>query len=555
MSKFRSRARSVALFGSGTFVASQALLLYRQPSWRAAAFPPKDGTSANGPHSEVLAWSLKNSRGGEGANKPTAVVVGGGVAGICSAYRLARKSYDVIVLDATPEGAAGKGSSSAAAAGGMDKGHKFSTPKDWQKMVAQLVPFGGGYRFFQISWVDVLPDLFFWRWLARFASESLFATEQRIEEKRALFRPVVAWGIEQTVKTMREVPGLESASHFRAAGSVQVVGDSSGGYGGGGGAGASSETVSAEEAARFEPLLASSESVSASVSGENPKETGRFIINPETRFGECVSFTKHLAAYCEQKLGVRIVKDAAVTGFHVKNLEDDRRVVTAIHTSRGRIDVVDDKGGEKTVVILCGGAWSGILCDMLGVFCPIYPLKGYTLEVDLEGTAPHQRLTRLLYNAAVYAVPAGPRLRIASLGAFDGWDTSVDPHVEESLKTQAEKLVPAMKTQIRSTKTQTVAGLRPFSADELPLVGRVPKFENVYLNTGPGHTGWKCASGFAEVLAGAVFAGTSKTGELEKSCPEPAVKFLDPAVRLGTALTGPRLLREVQTAVWRVLGS
>eukprot|EP00927_Polykrikos_kofoidii_P059708 TRINITY_DN54849_c0_g1_i1.p1 TRINITY_DN54849_c0_g1~~TRINITY_DN54849_c0_g1_i1.p1 ORF type:complete len:495 (+),score=66.06 TRINITY_DN54849_c0_g1_i1:99-1583(+) len=486
-----STVRRAIVCGGVAACGSQALHLYRQPSWRPAAFHQAQSIDAN--HPDIPGRVQKN----------TAIVIGAGVAGICSAYQLTKRGYEVLVLD-TLEGAAAGGSSSAAAAGGMDIAHKFSTSAEWRKMFGQLLPIGDSFRFFYISWLDVIGDVFYWRWLARFASESLFATAAHIEKKNSSFLPLVEWGIEQTVKTMVEVPGLLAASHFSDAGSVMSV-SSGGGYTWKG----SSDTVSLEEVQAFEPLIAGD-------------PDARFRMKPRTRFGECCSFTQHLAAHCESKLPVRIIKNTAVHGFSVQNDH-----VVGIKTSRGFIDV-----GEAPVV-LCAGAWSGILCDMLGVFCPIYPLKGYCFIVDLEGS---QGLTRLTYNTATYAVPAGPNLRVASIGGLGGWDSSVDPGIEAAVKAEAVKLVPSLTEKIR--KARTIAGFRPFSADEMPLIGRIPRFSNVFLNAGPGHTGWKAAAGFAEILAASV------CGEERETIP--GAELLDPAGRLGVAVTGPRLLREVQ---------
>lgn len=494
--------RRVAVLGGAAAAGSQVLLLLRQPSWRPAAAAPR----SEAPHPEVP---------GPPQREKTAFVVGAGVAGICSAYRLAKRGYEVIVLDAL-DGAAAEGSASAAAAGGMDTLHKFSGPSDWRKMFGQLLPGGdGGFRFFYISWLDVLGDLFFWRWLANFARESLLASASHVEQKKASFLPVVEWGIEETIRTMREVPGLQDAAHFSQAGSVMVIGSATGGFANIGTGG----TVSLEEVKAFEPLLAEGPAAAAAHEGH------RFLVNPQTRFGECVNFTRHLAAHCEQHLPVRIVRGTAARGFCVRG---DR--VAGIHTSRGYVDV-----GAGSVV-LCGGAWSGILCDMLGVYCPIYPLKGYTLLVELEGA---RGLTRLAYDAAVYAVPAGPRLRVASIGGLGGWSVATDPAIEAAVKAEAEHLLPALAEKIR--RSSAVAGLRPFSADEMPLVGRLPGFSNVLLNTGPGHTGWKCSAGFAEILAAAASGGGDAA--------VPGSRLLDPAGRVGAAATGPRLLRGAQEAV------
>jgi glycine/D-amino acid oxidase-like deaminating enzyme len=222
-----------------------------------------------------------------------------------------------------------------------------------------------------------------------------------------------------------------------------------------------------------------------------------------------------------------LLRNSAIEGFDVEGHR-----VTGIHTSRGRLPVE-----ETSSVVLCGGSWTGILCDMLGVFCPIYPLKGYTVQVELNG-APGP--SRLVFNSAVYCVPAGPRVRIASIGALAGWGLEIDKQIESDVKKQGRMLLPSLEEQIEASSA--VVGFRPYSADELPFVGAIPGYSNVMVNAGPGHTGWKAAGGFAQLLA---MAMDSAQGAQCESSPPTSVTMLDPAGRMGMSLTGPRLLRAV----------
>eukprot|EP00929_Paragymnodinium_shiwhaense_P097318 TRINITY_DN59048_c0_g1_i2.p1 TRINITY_DN59048_c0_g1~~TRINITY_DN59048_c0_g1_i2.p1 ORF type:complete len:315 (+),score=55.78 TRINITY_DN59048_c0_g1_i2:78-947(+) len=266
--------KGVTFGGAAALGCSQALLLARQPCWRDATTLPSEKTKCQ-KHPEAPAAPHAKS----------VFVVGAGVAGMCCAYALQKRGYDVVVLDVSG-GAGAVGSASCAAAGGMDATHKFSTPADWATMMRQLVPGLDPFKFFYISWLDVAGDLFFWRWLARFASESLFVRSQYIDDKRNSFQPVVEWGIEQTVRVMEEVPGLMKASHYQKAGSVLVSG---GGGGYGKKVGSAGGTVPWDEARRYEPFLADA----------CPSDEGTAVLNQSCRFGECASFTTHLADYCK----------------------------------------------------------------------------------------------------------------------------------------------------------------------------------------------------------------------------------------------------------------
>ena len=45
------------------------------------------------------------------------------------------------------------------------------------------------------------------------------------------------------------------------------------------------------------------------------------------------------------------------------------------------------------------------------------------------------------------------------------------------------------------------AGLRPMTPTNLPFLGRAPRHDNLYLNTGHGHIGWTMSHGSARITA------------------------------------------------------
>ena len=52
--------------------------------------------------------------------------------------------------------------------------------------------------------------------------------------------------------------------------------------------------------------------------------------------------------------------------------------MTAVHTSNGIYKI-----GEDTEVIVAAGSWTPKLLSTCGFFCPVYPMKGYSVAMDL----------------------------------------------------------------------------------------------------------------------------------------------------------------------------
>jgi glycine oxidase len=64
------------------------------------------------------------------------------------------------------------------------------------------------------------------------------------------------------------------------------------------------------------------------------------------------------------------------------------------------------------------------------------------------------------------------------------------------------------------------ACLRPLSADGLPIVGKVPGWQNLYVGTGAGRKGILWSVGMSHGLADLIVNGSSQV---------PGLEFLDPA--------------------------
>ena len=134
--------------------------------------------------------------------------------------------------------------------------------------------------------------------------------------------------------------------------------------------------------------------------------------------------------------------------------------------------------------MIAGGAWSDVSTQWLGVNIPVTPLRGQILAL---GPSTNPLLQHTLYTHGAYLVPRRDGRIVA--GATEesvGLDTSTTAHGIAALRSGAEALVPALADQpLQSAWT----GLRPLSADALPLIGRVPGWGNVHLATGHGRNG------------------------------------------------------------------
>jgi D-amino-acid dehydrogenase len=172
-----------------------------------------------------------------------------------------------------------------------------------------------------------------------------------------------------------------------------------------------------------------------------------------------------------------------------------RRGARIIHGSAeitvdgSRATAVRVEGDElpASAVLLAGGAWSSAIADQLGLLVPVHPQRGQILHLELPQTdTTRWPIVVGLHSHYLLTFPTSRVVAGATREDTAGFDYrmtagGVHEALSEALRV-APGLAPATLREIR-------IGLRPASPDGLPVLGRVPGLENVYLATGHGATG------------------------------------------------------------------
>ena len=188
---------------------------------------------------------------------------------------------------------------------------------------------------------------------------------------------------------------------------------------------------------------------------------------------------------------------------------------------------------EADAVILAAGCGAAALVPEL----PIVPRKGHLIVTDrYPGLVRHQ-LVELGYLASAHATDGSsvafnvqPRssgqLLIGSSRQHVGTDASIDRDIVGRMVARATHFVPALRDAMA---LRVWTGFRPATADSLPLIGRWPALDGVFVAAGHEGLGVTTALGTARVLADLV-AGR-----------EPALDPLPFAPDRSMARTGDRV--------------
>ena len=151
-------------------------------------------------------------------------------------------------------------------------------------------------------------------------------------------------------------------------------------------------------------------------------------------------------------------------------------------------------------IVVCAGVGSRAIAAELGDRVNIYPVKGYSITVnldDVESQAAAPWVSLLDDEAKIVTSRLGrKRFRIAGTAEFNGYNLDIRDDRIRPLRDWCEAFFPDVSTE----HCVPWAGLRPMLPSMMPKVGP-GKRPGVYYNTGHGHLGWTLSAATAQATA------------------------------------------------------
>lgn len=169
-------------------------------------------------------------------------------------------------------------------------------------------------------------------------------------------------------------------------------------------------------------------------------------------------------AKAAERLGADVRRGTMLTGFIGRGPRLD-----GVSTNYGDVRDVD-------AVVLAAGPWTEPLSMRLGMRMRTPPMRGQML-------AYRSRAVRTaIWGEDGYLVPKPRGMLYAGATIEDvGFRNTTSARGIAGLKRMAASLVPALRS---ASVAETWAGLRPGSPDGMPVIGRMPGRDNVYVATG-----------------------------------------------------------------------
>ena len=220
----------------------------------------------------------------------------------------------------------------------------------------------------------------------------------------------------------------------------------------------------------------------------SPEVTSGYLVTAEGHVRPeslCRAYVTRLEA-----LGVPLMTNLQMVGAKTRNGRLER-----LQTSNGPV--------QGTEFLIAAGAESGEVTGYLGVKLPVQAGKGYSITID-RATSPVKR-PMYLGEARVGCSPFNGVIRFAGTMELSGVNTVLNRGRIQGIRRGIARY---LTLPVGESEGREWVGMRPITPDGLPLLGRVPRFDNVYIATGHAMLGVTLAPATAEVMADLMTAAT-----------------------------------------------
>ena len=138
--------------------------------------------------------------------------------------------------------------------------------------------------------------------------------------------------------------------------------------------------------------------------------------------------------------------------------------------------------GEKyqgDYLVIAAGPWTASIVNKLGISLPIYPARGYVIDIEVNTHFLKHQL--MLEEIKVVVNPYRSIIRLAGVMDFVGFNPKVPMKRIHGILRDVYKYIPELKGyRIAEIKT----AFRPCTPDEIPIIGPIPKSKNVIIAAG-----------------------------------------------------------------------
>jgi len=407
------------------------------------------------------------------------IILGSGIIGVTTAYMLSKIGCEVIVLEKDPA----SGMKCSHANGGQ---LSFSHVEPWSSQASITSILKAAFKPSSFVFFRDFFNKDFYRWFFRFANNSTEKRTQAISIKllelgyysRKILNDILE---EEKIDFHYNKHGIlhfyRSKKNFHKAikqANFQKK------------LGCNLEILNIRGCLELEPNL-------AKLGNQNDIVGG--ILYRDDASGDPFLFIQKLEEICKNKFKTQFIYDC-----EVKNILTNHTKITGINSSKGVF--------QADLYVNTLGSYGNDLLKGIEIDSDIYPIKGYSLSIPVpkNSSAPKISLTDA-ENKIVYS-RLGSIFRVAGIIEICNLNNK---HNSRSIN--------FLKKTVKSTydnygdleKAEEWSGFRPYRSNCLPMIGRVKKYGNLFINSGHGSLGWSNSFGSAKIISDLVFSKNLNT--------------------------------------------
>ena len=166
-----------------------------------------------------------------------------------------------------------------------------------------------------------------------------------------------------------------------------------------------------------------------------------------------------------------------------------------------REDTTQVNNYEYDQLVVCTGAFSKFLVKQIeGQFIPLETERGYHIEF-IKKNELLSRPTSLV-ESGMYLTPLHNRLRAVGTVELGGLHNKISQARINYIARDAQRLLPLLQDY-----QNPWLGFRPTLPDCLPVLGKSPKFKNIFYAFGHNHLGWTLGPTTGKLITDLIYHG------------------------------------------------
>jgi D-amino-acid dehydrogenase len=182
----------------------------------------------------------------------------------------------------------------------------------------------------------------------------------------------------------------------------------------------------------------------------------------------------------------------------------EQAAVQSLRMSDAGWELLTDQGMQTAArVVIAMGAWTPEVISQLGYRNPLAIERGYHVMLAADGNAS---LSRPIFDvdASYVMAPMEAGLRVTTGTNMTRRETAPDPRQVSRVMPQVREAFPVAEESLQ----EPWMGRRPTLPDSLPIIGRAPRHENLWLAFGHSHMGLTMGPVTGQLIANFISGAT-----------------------------------------------